>query len=78
MLVGFTFNIFLFGMMTTQIYLYYTNFRRCVCGLTHLTISKTQKKVTRDRLWMKLFVRFIASLSAGINSLFTDILHFHP
>lgn len=28
MLIGFVFNVFLFGTMTTQVYLYYTNFRK--------------------------------------------------
>ncbi|KAF9454683.1 hypothetical protein P691DRAFT_754250 [Macrolepiota fuliginosa MF-IS2] len=28
MLIGFTLNVFLFGMMTTQVYIYYTSFRK--------------------------------------------------
>ena len=54
MLIGFLFNVLLYGMMIAQLYVYYTTYKKFVpCFLELRDVSYC---IFRDHRWMKLFV----------------------
>jgi hypothetical protein len=67
MLIGTVFNILLFGIMITQVYIYYTSYRRWEWIIFRMDIQLLITTFpSSDRLFMKLLVRDIA-LKAIVN-----------
>ncbi|KIY71204.1 hypothetical protein CYLTODRAFT_487422 [Cylindrobasidium torrendii FP15055 ss-10] len=58
MLIGFVFNILLYGIMMTQVYLYYVTFKRFVFQPPPV-VKANGRLLFRDHIWMKLFVALL-------------------
>lgn len=54
-LIGFTFNAILLGVMFTQIYLYFTTFKKWLISPPNFPGNRTELTF-RDKLWIKIFV----------------------
>ena len=56
MFIGFVFNVFLYGIMITQVYLYFTAYKQFVFSFSLIFRMSDNVDIERDKLWMKLFV----------------------
>ncbi len=56
MFIGFVFNVFLYGIMITQVYLYFTAYKQFVFSFSLVFGMSDDVDTGRDKMWMKLFV----------------------
>jgi len=56
MFIGFVFNVLLYGIMVTQVYLYFTTFKKYFQAAHRQTSQLNPTHLPRDKKWMKLFV----------------------
>lgn len=57
MFIGFTLNVLLYGIMITQVYLYFTTYKRSASNFL-FCVWIADGSPNSDKSWMKLFVCF--------------------
>ena len=63
MLIGFVFNVLLYGLMIAQVYIYYTTYKEFVSFFQMLVSFLTV--FFRDEHWMKAFVHALPPSKSG-------------
>ena len=63
MLIGFVFNVLLYGLMIAQVYIYYTTYKEFVSFFQMLGSFLTA--FFRDKHWMKAFVHALPPSRGG-------------
>lgn len=78
MFIGFVFNVLLYGIMITQVYLYFTAYKQFVFSFSAGCGATNNAGVGRDKMWIKLFVCAPIHYDEGWDRLTPSAGYFSP